>query len=54
MAPQRNLGVVVMPAFALDLLLNLGGLLWAPLGAEDEIGLDFQEFLKDQRKSLAR
>src|SRR2546430_13272458 len=53
MAPQRDLGVVVMTALALDLLLNLRRFLRAPFGAEDEIGLDFEELLKDQRKTLA-
>src|SRR5947208_2769616 len=42
-----------MPALALDLFLNLGRVFRAPFGAEDEIGLDFQELLKDQRKTLA-
>src|SRR2546429_4962911 len=53
MAPQRDLGVVVMTTLALDLLLNLRRLLRAPFGAEDEIGLDFEELAKDQRKTLA-
>src|SRR5439155_7420534 len=53
MTPERDLGVVVMTALALDLLLNFRRLLRAPFGAEDEIGLDFEELLKDQRKTLA-
>src|SRR6476660_6581682 len=53
MAPQRNLGVVVMPTLALNLFLNLGRVFRPPFGAENEIGLDFQELLKDQRKTLA-
>src|SRR5947209_1644046 len=53
MAPQRDLGVVVMPPLALDLFLNLRRLLRAPFGAEDEIGLDFEELLENQGKTLA-
>jgi hypothetical protein len=53
MAPQGDLGVVVMPALAPNLVLNLGRVFRPPFSAEDEIGLDFEELLEDQREALA-
>ena len=53
MAPQGDLGVVVMPALAPNLVLNLGRVFRPPFTAENEIGPDFEELLEDQGETLA-